>query len=108
MAGRLRSAQVSLGSGGEVMVYLSGTVVKFRHPRLGFLMTPDRGDKAPADAMISVDNGCFSNPGGYSDGRYLTYLENRIPRDRTLFATAPDVLGSHTETIARSVPMLRT
>ena len=88
------------------MIYLSGVITKYRHARLGFIMTPDRGDKVPTDTLVAADNACFANPAGYSDTRYLKYLE-RMPRDRTLFATAPDVLGSHEATVERSIPMLR-
>lgn len=69
-------------------------------------MTPDRRDKVPSDAIVAADNACFANPKGYSDEKYLRYLE-KFPRDRTLFATAPDVLGSHIRTVERSIPMLR-
>jgi hypothetical protein len=88
------------------MIYLSGCMSKHRHPRLGFIMTRDRRDKVPTDAMVAVDNACFANPQGYSDETYLAYLQKFTP-ERTLFATAPDVLGSHTATAARSIPMLR-
>ena len=88
------------------MMYLSGCMVRHRHDRLGFIMTPDRRDKIPADALVAADNACFANPAGYSDDKYLTWLA-RFPHNRTLFATAPDVLGDHAATVARSVPVLR-
>jgi hypothetical protein len=88
------------------MIYLSGTIYAQKHPRLGFIMTPDMGNRLPDAVKIAADNGCFTNPNGYSDVRYLKYLE-RMPRDRTMFATAPDVLGNHEETVKRSTPMLR-
>lgn len=88
------------------MIYLSGVITKYRHSRLGFIMTPGRGDKVPLNVPVAADNDCFANPAAYSDDRYLKYLE-RMPRSRTLFATAPDVLGSHEATVTRSVPMLR-
>lgn len=70
------------------------------------MMTPDMGNKMPMDAPLGVDNACFNNPNGYSDERYEQFL-HRVPRNRALFATAPDVLGSHSATVERSVPMLR-
>ena len=60
----------------------------------------------PDDVLIAADNACFANPAGYSDARYEKFLD-RMPRDRTLFATAPDVLGDHIATVTRSIPMLR-
>ena len=69
-------------------------------------MTPGGTGAIPRGATLAADNGCFANPGGYSDRRYQMFLR-RMPRERTLFATAPDVLGDHLATVARSVPMLR-
>jgi hypothetical protein len=89
------------------VIYLSGCMAPTRHPRLGFLMTPDRGDVIPADeVLVAADSGCYANPENYTDERYLAKLD-RMPRERTLFATAPDVLGDHAATIERAVPMLR-
>lgn len=70
------------------------------------MLTPDMGQKAPDGALIAGDNACFNNPAGYSDARYQTFLET-LPHNRTLFATAPDVLGDHGATVARAVPILR-
>lgn len=88
------------------MIYLSGHVCKYRHPRLGFLLTPDTGHYAPIMADIAIDNGCFTNPEGYSDERFEGYLR-KMPRDRTLFATAPDALGDHPATVRRARPLLK-
>src|SRR5689334_10373500 len=88
------------------MIYLSGCVVKQRHESLGFMITPDMGNKIPHDATVAADNACFNNPEAYTDERYEGLL-HKMPRPRTLFATAPDVFGSHTETVERSLPMLR-
>jgi hypothetical protein len=88
------------------MIYLSGCIVKERHERLGFMITPDMGNRIPDDAMIAADNACFNNPEAYSNERYERLL-HKMPRGRTLFATAPDVLGSHSATVERSGPMLR-
>lgn len=89
------------------MIYLSGAVCgeRFSHPRLGFILTPDMGNLVPMNTPVAADNGCFTNPKNYSDARFLRYLE-RMPRDRTLFAVAPDVLGSHVATVERSLPIL--
>ena len=88
------------------MIYLSGSPTTFRHPRLGFINTPDMGNALPAGVVLAADNGCFTNPKGYSDARYMRFLDT-FPRDRTLFATAPDVLSDHHATVKRSVPVLR-
>lgn len=88
------------------MIYLSGCIVDMRHPKLGFLLTPDMGNAIPADAVVAADNGCFTKPDGYSDERYAAHL-GRFPHNRTLFAAAPDVLGDHAATVGRSVPVLR-
>lgn len=77
-----------------------------RHPRLGFILTPDMGNVIPSDVWVAADNACFSNPKKYSDERYERHLRRFDPR-RCLFATAPDVLGDHDATIERSIPMLR-
>jgi hypothetical protein len=70
------------------------------------MMQPDMWNKTPDNAMLAVDNACFNNPSKYSDARYEAYLA-KMPLDRTLFATAPDVLGNHAQTVERSVPMLK-
>jgi len=88
------------------MTYLSGVITEQRHPMLGFLVTPDMGVRLPPDTKLAADNSCFSNPADYNDARYERFLLT-LPTDRTLFATAPDVVADHEATIARSVPMLR-
>src|SRR5262245_55015791 len=75
-----------------------------RHPRLGFILTPDTRYVPPSDIMLAADNACFSNPTKYSDDRYLKFLA-AMPAS-LIFATAPDVLGDHRATVARSCPML--
>ena len=68
--------------------------------------TPDMGNRIPDGAAVAGDNACYSNPEGYSDDRYLAHLD-RFPRDRCLFAPAPDVVGDHLATVERSSFMLR-
>lgn len=87
------------------MIYLSGHVCAARHPRLGFLLTPDMGNRIPDDVPVAADNACYSNPAGFSEARFLIHLL-RFPVDRTLFAVAPDVVGDHQATIDRALPML--
>jgi len=88
------------------MIYLSGHICKYRHERLGFMITPDMGNKVPDGVMVAADNACFNNPHAYTDERYEKFLQ-KMPLGRTLFATAPDVLGDHGLTVDRSIPMLR-
>lgn len=70
------------------------------------MITPDMGNAVPKDAWVAADNACFNNPKGYSQERYEKRLHG-MPRNRTLFATAPDVLGDHKATVEQSIPMLR-
>ena len=88
------------------MIYLSGHVGAMRHARLGFLLTPDMGNRIPEGVPLGADNACYSNPDGYSDDRYIDHL-NRFSKDTCLFAPAPDVVGDHAATVIRSVQMLR-
>jgi hypothetical protein len=88
------------------MIYLSGCVNRFRHERLGFLITPVSNYSVPQDTLVAADNACFSQSGSYSDERYEKFLR-RMPANRTLFAVAPDMLGDHEATVKRSRPMLQ-
>jgi hypothetical protein len=88
------------------MIYLSGVVRPgLRHPMLGFMNTPQMANTIPAGVTWAADNGCFSNPGAYTDSGYLGWL---IQQDNKhcLFATAPDVLADHAATVVRSRPLL--
>jgi len=87
------------------MIYLSGHVCSIRHPKLGFILTPDMGNAIPKGVKVAADNACYLNPNNYSDERYLKHL-NRF-NGYCLFATAPDVVGDHSATVERSKPMLR-
>lgn len=70
------------------------------------MLTPDMGNRLPDGVPWAADNACFSNPKAYSDERYLSWLRSRSrDADRCLFATAPDVVGNHAATLARSIPM---
>jgi len=88
------------------MIYLTGKVTSYTHPRLGVMMTPRRREDPPPDVPIAVDNGCFADPGSYHEGRYVDFVA-AMPRERTLFAAAPDVLGDHAATVRRSLTGLR-
>lgn len=57
----------------------------------------------------AADNGCFAESKGkpFDPAWWLTWLD-RLPREKCLFATAPDVLGDAEATWARSEPWLVT
>jgi hypothetical protein len=57
---------------------------------------PSRADAYPVHA---VDNGCFSN--AWVEDQWLRYLD-RCPRERCLFAVAPDVPFDWARTLERS------
>ena len=74
---------------------------------LGAITTPAQGNKLEdGDYLWCADNGVFGGryPG---DEDYLTWLTGmQRAADRCLFAVAPDVVGNHWATIARSRAML--
>lgn len=86
------------------MIYLSGSHSSIRHPRLGFLNTPQMWNVVP-DTIWAADNGRYAAPEKYSDVKYLAWLMKRDP-SRCLFATAPDVVGDHAATVELARPML--
>ncbi|WP_187368315.1 hypothetical protein [Nonomuraea terrae] len=75
--------------------------------RLGAIVTPASGNRLPDDGVFAVDNAVFS--GNYpGDVKYLRYLERFVDHaDRSLFVTAPDVVGNAYATVARSRRMLK-
>lgn len=56
---------------------------------VGFMCTPNMGNRPVPGVVWAADNGCFSDPESFDLGRYLRWLNTR---DRTtcLFVTAPD------------------
>lgn len=75
--------------------------------RLGMIATPRQGNPVEADFHLwCADNGCFGTgyPGDDAYIEWLGYLAEHS--DRCVFATAPDVVGNHDRTAARSRPML--
>ncbi|WP_228838941.1 hypothetical protein [Nocardia amamiensis] len=81
---------------------------RIRAAELGAIMTPAQGNRLAEDYPLwCADNGVFggSYPG---DDAYLNWLGRLRPHaDRCLFVVAPDVVGNHFATLARSRPMLR-
>lgn len=72
---------------------------------LGFISTPRMRNIMPLDVAWAADNGRFAAPHEYTDAGYLRWLA-RQPKERCLFATAPDVLGDHAATIEMAQPLL--
>lgn len=74
---------------------------------LGMIATPGQGNRVEESyPLFCVDNGVFTGkyPG---DEEYLAWLKKLRPHaDRCLFAVAPDVVGNHFATLARSREML--
>lgn len=92
------------------MLYLtsaaSSPVIRdaMRAGEIGLLITPADRRKPAGYPVWAADNGCFGK--GYpGDAGYLTWLDELSPHvDRCLFAVAPDVVGDHEATLARSRP----
>jgi len=90
-------------------LYLSGAI---RHElvgleRLGFMRTPNMGNKSSLGMPWGADNGCFSSKGvrAFNLESYLGWLR---AQDATtcLFATAPDRVGDAATTLELSAPVL--
>ncbi len=75
--------------------------------RIGWMDSPAQGNKRPPQVMWAADSGCFNADRYPGDEAWLRWLRRSSPDARACgFATAPDVVGSHTRTLARSVPWL--
>jgi hypothetical protein len=91
--------------GFHALIYLSGHVrPEMRHPMLGFMFTPQMGNRIPPGVPWGADNGCFSAPEKYTDDGYLGWLADRDPT-HCLFAVGPDVLADHAATVELSRPL---
>lgn len=69
------------------------------------MVTPRMRQSPPDGQLWAADNGRFSEPSYYSDERYLSWLA-RMPVERCLFATAPDVVADSAATLELSAPLL--
>lgn len=88
------------------MIYLSGKVPK-NSEKLGVMLSFNVGkQRLLGHHTFAVDNGCFANPGAYSDQGYFEYL-SRLDSSQCLFAAAPDVVGDAEQTRLRSYPVLQ-
>jgi hypothetical protein len=92
----------------QSVIYLSGRVVK-NVGSLGCMLSFNANITTQSmlgdDTVWAADNGCFSQPGKYTDDGFLTWLDN-MNRQGCLFAVAPDVVGDAKATLKRSLPML--
>ncbi|MFI7049071.1 hypothetical protein [Streptosporangium sandarakinum] len=73
--------------------------------QLGTIVTPAQGNALEERYWWCADNGIFGGtyPG---DEPYLRWLDRLPYTDRCLFAVAPDTVGNHWATLARSRSML--
>jgi hypothetical protein len=94
------------------IMFLSGVTNDRIEPRLidagvGVLVQPDSGyvRRATAYPAFAADNGCFSKGATFDAAAWLRWLAT-VPVEGCLFAVAPDVVGDHDATVARSAPWL--
>lgn len=78
------------------MLYLSGAIREAlsKHPEIGWMATPDMGNKLPHGPWWAFDNACFANPQGFDFDRWERALRRRIHEageDKLLFVVAPDI-----------------
>jgi hypothetical protein len=75
---------------------------------IGLIATPKQtGTGLSAGWIWAADNGCFNAKTYVGDLRWFSWLADNAPHaSRCLFATAPDVVGDHAATLARSLPWL--
>ena len=89
------------------MVYLSGCLPYNLEVRqemfaagIGLMLTPISQRYAPAPEWVwAADNGCFSNR--WEEKTWLKWLQSFEDPSKALFATVPDVVANHIETIKR-------
>jgi hypothetical protein len=94
------------------VIYLTGVSnVRARalaktHP-LGLMAQPANGVKTqiPAYRWWAADNGCYAKGPAFDGEAWFKWLD-RLPRERCLFAVAPDVVQDPEATLARSRPWI--
>jgi hypothetical protein len=85
----------------------SGAMRKFRHPRLGAIVTPSSDRGLPLATAWAADNGCFSQGDRFDLSRFYDWLDGKAEhRADCLFAVAPDVVGDAASTWTRSASVL--
>lgn len=77
------------------------------NPAMGYITTPEsyRANQVQevAGAYWCADNGCFSDR--FDEAKWWSWLSEQDPAS-CLFATAPDVVGDHQATLAKSTAWL--
>lgn len=72
---------------------------------IGYIDTPAQGNKRPDGVAWCADNGAFSD--NFDEDQWWRFLvANAYAAADCLFAVAPDVVGDHSATLARSLPWL--
>lgn len=95
---------------------MTGCVPPVAQPHLdsgliGFMVTPNIGNKRKPAWVWSADSGCFNRATYKGDDNYISWLTEQHSKDRCLFATAPDVLGDGQATVALALtwlPLIRS
>jgi hypothetical protein len=92
------------------MLYLTGSWQGATEPYLdagllGVLNTPTTGKRIRRGWIWAADNGAFNADTYVGDEAWFSWLSRQNP-EGCLFATAPDVMGNHEATVARSAPYL--
>lgn len=92
------------------MLYLTGSGSREvrslirRGAALGMMLTP-RSETNYHGGAWAADSGCFNAKTYVGDQAYYAWLQRRRGDAETcLFVSAPDVVGDHAATLARSVP----
>jgi hypothetical protein len=70
------------------------------------LKTPNMGNIVQPGWTWAADNGCFNADTYRGDAAWFDWLQRQGNRETCLFAVAPDVVGDHDATMARSLPWL--
>lgn len=65
---------------------------------IGYLATPNAGNRLPAGIRWAADNGCF-NAATFNADRWIDWLD-RLPKS-AMWATVPDVVADHAATLDR-------
>lgn len=96
------------------MIYLTGVSTQYDRPiarekGLGVMAQPGNAltKHLSAYPYWAVDNGCYAKGETFRLDLFYRFLCKNAPhRDSCLFAVAPDVVGNHAATVARSLPVL--
>jgi hypothetical protein len=89
------------------VLYLTGCIPSKQHLRdsltdagFGAMLTPFSQRATPDDKWAwAADNGCFAER--WDETKWFTWLRSKASPESALFATVPDVVGSHAGTLER-------